>query len=65
MCTQTDKWEYSGNAVSCSIFYQLQLKMIHLQHWRVLCYVSTAVFVVMLDAPLVEMVVFEHCHRSN
>ena len=26
---------------------------------------STAVYVVMLDTPLVEMVVFEHCHKSN
>jgi len=65
MCTQTDKWEYSCNAVSCSIFYHLQLKMINLHHRHVLCYVSTAVYVVMLDAPLVEMVVFEYCHKNN
>jgi hypothetical protein len=61
MCTQTDKWEHSGNAVSYSIFYHLQLKMINLCRRHVLCYVSTAVYVVMLDAPLIEMVVLELC----
>ena len=35
--------------------------MINLCRRHVLCYVSTAVYVVMLDAPLIEMVVLELC----